>query len=257
MPDLFISYAHVDKHWVDVFVPLLEQRVNQQAGRAKLDRIWKDNRFASNAGITPEIDAQLSQAQCLVSILSPGYLASAWCMYELDHFSTRVGVHSGRIFYVEPDFIPIERKPPVLAEMLGARFWRQDPLSKRTYPLNAGEPEFEDRLYDLAKDIVAALASPAGASLAGESLTGKAPTAAGDSSSPLCNRGAGGDFLQQKLAGNEKRRDTLQELLARQQEELDFTDDPKRQMRLERDIRTTQASLGQVEADIARLMLAL
>jgi hypothetical protein len=48
MPDLFLSYAHVDKHWVDTFAALLEQRVNQYMGRAKPDRIWKDNRFSGN-----------------------------------------------------------------------------------------------------------------------------------------------------------------------------------------------------------------
>lgn len=244
MPDLFISYAHVDKHWVDVFVHLLEQRVNQYAGRVKPERIWKDNRFASNVGITPEIDAQLAQAQALVSILSPGYLASEWCNYELHQFSTRVGVNTGRIFYVEPDQIPLERKPPQFSQMLGTRFWRQDPLSKRTYPLHPGDREFEERLTDLAKEIATLLTTPAR-----ESLAGQAPT--GVVSSPLCKRGAGGDFLQQKRTALEERRTLLLDLLTRQQEELTFADDPKRQMKLERDIRTTQASLAQIEADIA------
>ena len=242
MPDLFISYAHVDKHWVDAFVPLLEQRVNQQAGRAKPDRIWKDNRFSSNLAITPEIDAQLAQTQCLVSILSPGYLASEWCMYELNQFSARVGANSGRIFCVEPDHIPLDRKPLILTAALGSQFWRQDPLSKRTYPLNPDEREFDDRLYDLAKDIVACLYPPVGASHAGESLAGQAPTA-------LINNGAG---VSSAVSSLEKRYALLQELLARQQEELTFADDPKRQMRLERDIRVTQASLGQVEAELSR-----
>lgn len=265
MPDLFISYAHVDKHWVDVFVPLLEQRVNQYAGRVKPDRIWKDNRFASNVGITPEIDAQLAQAQALVSILSPGYLASEWCKYELHQFSTRVGANTGHIFYVEPDQIPLERKPPQFSQMLGTRFWRQDPLSKRTYPLHPGDREFEERLTDLAKEIATLLTTPpipVGASSAGdspipysipvdsgESLAGQAPT--GVASSPLCKRGAEGDFLQQKRAALEQRRTLLLDLLTRQQEELTFADDPKRQMKLERDIRTTQASLAQVESEIA------
>jgi hypothetical protein len=44
----------------------------------------------------------------------------------------------------------------------------------------------------------------------------------------------------------------LHELLTRQQEELTFADDPKRQMRLERDINATNARLAQVETELAR-----
>ena len=175
MPDLFLSYAHVDKHWVDTFAPQLEQRINQYAGRAKPDRIWKDNRFASKA----------------------------------------------------------------LTQFLGSRFWWQEANSKRTYPLNPGEPGFEKYLIDLAKDIAALLR--------GENL----PQAA-SASSLLCKREAGGDFLQQKRESLEKRRALLHELLTRQQEELTFADDPKRQMRLERDINATNARLAQVETELAR-----
>jgi hypothetical protein len=156
MPGLFLSYAHVDKHWVDVFVPLLEQRVNQYAGRAKPDRIWKDNHLGGNTPLNPEIDAQLAQTQCLVSILSPGYLASEWCMYELGKFSARVGAASGRIFCIELEHIPLAQQPAAFTPALGYRFWWQDPHSKRTYPLNPGEREFEIHLIDLAKAIAEA-----------------------------------------------------------------------------------------------------
>lgn len=160
MPDLFISYAHVDKHWVDIFVPLLEQRVNQYAGRAKPNRIWKDNRLGGNTPLNPEIDTQLAQTECLVACLSSGYLASAWCRYELATFSARTGVHSGRIFCLELDRISPEYKPAVLAEALGYRFWWQDANSKRTYPLTTSHADFDIRLIDLAKDITGVLNPP-------------------------------------------------------------------------------------------------
>lgn len=200
MPDLFISYAHVDKHWVDIFVPLLEQQVNWQVGRVKPDRIWKDNRFASNMAVTPEIEAQLEQATCLVSVLSPGYLASKWCQYELNRFSERVGTNSWRIFYVELDQIAQERKPAAISELLGSRFWRQDPLSKRTYTLNPDEHEFGDRLTDLAKDIAAVLAPPVdptiGAVIVATDFS--TPDKSRTSSIPLCKRGGWGGFPSAK-----------------------------------------------------------
>ncbi|MDD5393719.1 MAG: toll/interleukin-1 receptor domain-containing protein [Thiothrix sp.] len=256
MPDLFLSYAHVDKHWVDTFAALLEQRVNQYVGRAKPDRLWKDNRFSGNAAISPEIDAQLAQARCLVSILSPGYLASEWCMYELATFSARVGANSGRIFCIELDHIPLENKPAAFTPTLGYRYWWQDAQSKRTYPLAANHPDYEIRLIDLAKDIAATLQrenSPQSPFCKGG---GEEPVvnAVPPSSASFGKRGVGGDFSAQKLAALESRRALLHELLTRQREELDLTDDPKRQMRLERDIKAAQASADQVEAEITAIL---
>lgn len=60
-------------------------------------------------------------------------------------------------------------------------------------------------------------------------------------------------FQQQKLKALEERRSRLHELLTRQQEELTFADDPKRQMRLERDINVATVSLEQVEAELTSL----
>ena len=61
-------------------------------------------------------------------------------------------------------------------------------------------------------------------------------------------------FQQQQYADLAKRRSTLQELLSRQQEELIFEDDPKRQMRLERAVKITQASLAQVETALQSIV---
>lgn len=239
MLDIFLSYAHVDKHWVDVFVPLLEQRVNQYVGRAKPDRLWKDNRFAGNEAISPTIATQLAQAQCLVSIISPGYFASHWCMQdELATFYARVGEGSGRIFAVELEAIAPAQKPAAIASVLGYRFWRQDVLSKRTYPLQTHEPDFEQTLIDLAKDIAQVLRSAA--TVVADPSRVTVPFTA-----PVFSA-----FQQQKYADLAKRRLMLQELLSRQQEELTFADDPKRQMRLERDVKITQASLAQVETEL-------
>lgn len=234
MPDLFLSYAHVDKHWIDTFATLLEQRVNQYVGRAKPDRLWKDNRFSGNSAISPEIDVQLAQAHCIISFLSPGYLASEWCKYELATFSARVGENSGRIFCVELDHIPLERKPAAAIPTLGYRFWWQDPQSKRTYPLTADQPDFETRLIDLAKDIAATLtnthspvgASPAGDSFSGESPAGLAPTA--------------------RTIAQQARWNLLNTKLTRLQAQYDLETRVEEQMRMEKLIAETQAALQQL-----------
>lgn len=238
MPDLFISYAHVDKHWVDAFVPILEQRINQYAGRAKSDRIWKDNRLASYTPIQAEIDTQLQQSLGLLSIVSPGYLVSEWCLYELDYFNQRLPMKP--IFCVELDALKSDEKPEALYPLLGKQFWRQDPLSKRTYPLQAGEVAFEERLIDLAKDVVSALYTCE----ASQTLTTIAATP------PTTHIQPSAPYRPKNYEGLEKRRATLEEMLQRQQEKLDFEDDPKREMKLERDIEYTKQQLRQVYTEL-------
>jgi hypothetical protein len=236
MPDLFLSYAHVDKHWVDTFAALLEQRVNQYVGRAKPDHLWKDNRFSGNTAISPEIDAQLAQAHCLVSFLSPGYLASEWCRYELATFSNRVGANAGRIFCVELDHIPLERKPAAVTPTLGYRFWWQDTQSKRTYPLTTSHPDFENRLIDLAKDITA--------TLQGEN---QIPTITLSSTSLDKGRPGGGS--------SQARRKLLQTKLERLQAQYDLETRVEEQMRMEKLIADTQASLQQIEEGVCHTPL--
>ena len=60
-------------------------------------------------------------------------------------------------------------------------------------------------------------------------------------------------FQQQQFALLLKRQQTLVELLSRQQDEHLYADDPRRQMKLERDIKDTQTRLAQVNADIQAL----
>lgn len=64
------------------------------------------------------------------------------------------------------------------------------------------------------------------------------------------------DFQQEQLALFTKRQQTLLELLSRQQDELLYADDPRRQMKLERDIKDSQTRLAQVSADIQTLVNA-
>ncbi len=230
MPDLFLSYAHVDKHWVDIFAPLLEQRVNQYAGRTQPDRLWKDNRLSGHQSFSPEIHAQLEQAQCLVACLSPGYLHSTWCLRELTEFSQRVGADSGRIFCIELDPLPLSQKPEMLLPILGYRFWREDALSKRTYPLHPGELAYETTLTDLGKDIAQQLRTPASATMT--ALGQGKPEAVSPAPSPVPNT----------------RQARLQAQLDRLLEQYDLETRIEEKMRMERIIADKQKSLSNLSS---------
>ncbi|MEZ5479343.1 MAG: toll/interleukin-1 receptor domain-containing protein [Thiolinea sp.] len=240
MPDLFLSYAHVDKHWVDAFAPLLEQRVNQHVGRSKPDRLWKDNRLTGNEAFSPEIHTQLNTARCLIACLSPGYLASEWCQRELHTFSQRTDIPAGSMFCIELDEVSLDSRPVVLGPILGYRFWRQDHLSKRTYPLQPDTSDYENILTDLSKDIATKL------------LQQNAPPITQSFPQPPAGQSAQNPSLHAPPIAPElaTRRDRLKTLLNRLHEQYELENREEERMRMERVIADKQKLLDQVLAEI-------
>lgn len=90
--DAFISYAHIDnepltpgeKGWVTQFHATLQTMLSQRLGERA--RIWRDEKLAGNDVFADEIVDQFPKTALLVSILSPRYLRSDWCMRELREF---------------------------------------------------------------------------------------------------------------------------------------------------------------------------
>src|SRR5262245_53747155 len=99
--DLFISYAHIDNErlhdlqhgWIDLLHKRLEIRLNMLLGRRS--RIWRDRSLDGAMIFGPVLIEELSQAALLVSVLSPRYINSDWCLKELDEFHNRA-VQGGR-----------------------------------------------------------------------------------------------------------------------------------------------------------------
>lgn len=90
--DLFISYRHIDnklkddqgKGWVDNFHERLEYKLAEILGYEP--KIWRDTRLPGNAYIPGHLQQRLRQTNVLISILSPGYVKSPWCVGELNEF---------------------------------------------------------------------------------------------------------------------------------------------------------------------------
>ncbi|MGB1257289.1 MAG: TIR domain-containing protein, partial [Thiolinea sp.] len=231
--------------------PLLEQRVNQYVGRSKPERLWKDNRLTGNQAFSPEIHQQLNTAACLVSCLSPGYFASEWCMRELTEFSQRIGTDTGRIFCVELDDLTLMRRPALTSHMLGYRFWQQDALSKRSYPLYPGETAYENLLIDLSKDIAATLKSGNSQPvIAAEMQTisieipkENALTVDQEIKQVLTSQSGAITRLQAREA-------RLETMLSRLQEQYDLESRVEEQMRIQRVIDEKQLLLSEVKRQI-------
>lgn len=171
MPDIFVSYAHVDNKpfsgletgWITHFVTNLQLMINSKIGRAEDYSLWQDFRLQGNTAITPEIETQVKAVQVLLVFLSPGWIASDWCQKELRLFCEKHGDVKDRIFVIELDSLPREEKPAAFHDLLGYSFWLKNEHNK-IRKLGFPEPqktdlEYFNRLIDLSSDVVQALAN--------------------------------------------------------------------------------------------------
>src|SRR5439155_25997181 len=100
---LFISYAHLDnektadddKGWVDRFYKSLTAFFGIAIGEVPV--IWFDPKLGGSDVFAQEIESQLSESALLVSILSPRYLKSEWCLKELEEFCKVAEGHGGLV----------------------------------------------------------------------------------------------------------------------------------------------------------------
>lgn len=198
--DVFVSYAHVDnmpfpgteQGWVSTLVETLEILLAQKLGRREGFEVWMDRDLSRHRQITPEILDSLSATATLLLILSPGYLASEWCLREKDTFLALVRARrrtGSRIFLVERDRVELSDRPSELGDILGYRFWVPD--QKDGTPLVLGMPfpdprnprqmPYFDELTRLAYDLAGELKAlrDSGGSAAGGG-TGHGPAAAGE-----------------------------------------------------------------------------
>jgi hypothetical protein len=168
--DLFISYAHIDNQpftddhegWVSIFHRGLEIRLGQLRGEKP--EIWRDQKLQGNDDFSDTILEKFRDLALLVSILSPRYVKSEWCLRELEHFckaaEARGGVKIGdktRIFKVIKTYLPYEKHPKALDRLLGYEFFDFDDAGcprefSRLYGPEA-ERKFWNKLNDLAYDI--------------------------------------------------------------------------------------------------------
>ena len=173
--DVFISYAHVDnaplfgaeQGWVSTLVQDLRNLLAQKMGRAEAFSIWWDEiDLRGNDEVTPEIRTEVQRSATLLLVLSPGYLASRWCMQEKDlFFEVLGGKPQGRVFVVEKQVLDEGQSvPDELADIKKYRFWYKDKRDRvRTLSLGAPEPhktEYTRMVEDLASDISRRLKAP-------------------------------------------------------------------------------------------------
>jgi hypothetical protein len=170
--DVFISYAHLDNQplkdggegWISKFHRLLEVLLRKRLGVDPV--IWRDIDLSGNDYLTDKLINRISKVALLVSVVSPGYINSGWCMRELQEFckiaeqagGLRVDEDKARIFKVLPMPISPEEHPPELKEFTGYEFYAIDIVTNKAQEFvpELGEEaysKFLAKAMDLAHDI--------------------------------------------------------------------------------------------------------
>jgi len=179
--DLFISYAHIDNQtaseeeqgWITQFHRHLATFLSQTLG--KQAQIWRDDRLRGTDVFADEIEGQFPKTAALLSILTPRYLKSEWCIREVDAFC-KVAQQTGglvvdnksRVIKVMRQPVSVEKQPPIMQDALGYEFFIEE--DGRALPLDPNfgkkyDEAYRLKIYILAQDIaelLEELASQAG-----------------------------------------------------------------------------------------------
>ncbi|MEK6303921.1 MAG: TIR domain-containing protein [Acidobacteriota bacterium] len=169
--EIFISYAHIDdealaegqKGWVELLDERLRKRLAQLLGEPA--KIWRDPKLQGNDEFSEVLVKRVSKVALLVSILSPRYLKSEWCLRELDEFCRNAASQGGltvdgksRVFKVVKTFTPRNAHPKQLHGLLGYEFYEYDEVSERAREFRPEidpnrDARYWEKLEDLAWDI--------------------------------------------------------------------------------------------------------
>jgi len=169
--DIFIGYAHIDDKplleggsgWVTSFHQTLDTMVQQISGEEM--NIWRDPKLQGNDYFSDTLVDALPKTAVLISIVSPRYLKSDWCLKELNEFRGRADADGtarfedkNLIFKVVKTAIPREEQPTPLDELLGYEFFDLNPDTGRPneFRVEFGDEaklRYFDKLGDIAYEI--------------------------------------------------------------------------------------------------------
>lgn len=170
--DIFISYAHIDnqplaegqKGWITSFHQALEIRLAQLLGAEP--EFWRDeSHLRGNDYFDDTIILRLPKVAVLITVVTPRYVRSDWCLKEVDEFyklAEQTGgiriAEKSRIFKVLKTPVPVEHHPLAMQQLLGYEFYRTDPATgkPREFIFNSGpnvDINYWAKLDDLAYDV--------------------------------------------------------------------------------------------------------
>lgn len=168
--DVFVSYTHADnlpdgvgdKGWIDKFHASFLNYLKRLIRDPSLS-IFRDPKLNGNDVFESVLEESFQGSAVLITVLTPNYVESEWCMRELRGFvaaasSSPAPASKSRLFKVQPWGLPRERHPRELAGLLGYQFYSLDPLTgdeevfRRTSEQDADQ-RYWSVLNHLARDV--------------------------------------------------------------------------------------------------------
>lgn len=164
--DVFISYAHVNdhRHWVERFHHELVNLLAQHLGRRESVSVWIDEKkLTRNNVFENTIDNAWRDSAVLVSLLSPAYLESSYCLKELNGFCelaehSGIGIHvedQSRVVTVKLQDVMHLEVPDVFHQTQGYMFFEPNPPNQWTKQFRPTEFNDHDQRYWNALDTLA------------------------------------------------------------------------------------------------------
>lgn len=140
--DVYISYAYADDQplshnemgWVSSFSKLLDIRLSQYLGRTAKIRFVRN---ITRDDFLNELSAEaIEYSATMVSILSPAYVNSDYCLQALETFQRNAhagepNVGRSRAIKVEKSPVHLHAQPPSLRGALGHQFYETDRLTRK------------------------------------------------------------------------------------------------------------------------------
>jgi hypothetical protein len=110
--DIFVSYAGADnkppegaeKGRVTMLIEGLKNLLGQRLEGANAYTLRMDEELRGNEPVSLHVAQQLENSALFLLILSPNYIESSWCRWELSTFLAKIGKDLGRVFIVERHF---------------------------------------------------------------------------------------------------------------------------------------------------------
>ncbi len=173
--DIFISYAHIDDEsliegeagWISEFHRALEVRLSQLLGERP--NIWRDSELDGNHNFNDEIISQFPKIALLISIITPRYVKSEWCVKEVIEFKKasdqNIGIeinNKSRIFKIVKTPVKLDQHPEDVKGLLGYDFFMVDENTNRVKEFSKvfgteNQQLYWSKLDDVAHDIATLL----------------------------------------------------------------------------------------------------
>lgn len=166
--DIFINYAHLDNKplydsrygWVELLHERLAIRLGQLLGEKP--EIWRDPKINGDDYFNEKILDELYQSEILISVISPSYINSQWCLKELQNFHVASGGvrvdNQSRIYKVLKTPVKLEKHPQEISGSTGYQFFEMNETTGhfREFGHDDGpnrDNRYWSKLEDLAQDI--------------------------------------------------------------------------------------------------------